>query len=263
MRLNVLSFLALGFTCVQSSPSTHPSPQQQVLGSPYIAAEERQQQAASISVSYDGLGLDPESSGYETFVSHCKLTLHLPSLSAIRPAAQRACFLISLAVSSSRPGTSTYLAHTLPRLYPSLHATITLDYSFDFIAFASSPAQVDQGTTIKPFGNESTRIAFETYLPARKRKDGDGGLIKEEVFGQWEMIWKGDTFLIIVAEWQEGFAAMRQTHIFSPSPTHSSSLHLAVSSFTSSLPFKYVLSLRSGSSFSWKIADSSICCLPF
>jgi hypothetical protein len=43
--------------------------------------------------------------------------------------------------------------------------------------------------------------------------------------------------LTSLPQWQEGFGRVRQSHIFSPSSAHSSALHLAVSSFTSALPF--------------------------
>jgi hypothetical protein len=71
----LLPFLTLAALAVQSSPSP---PQHVLAGSSYAAAGDfrhPQQEATDIftaSVSYDKLGLDPESYSYERFVDHCK-----------------------------------------------------------------------------------------------------------------------------------------------------------------------------------------------
>jgi hypothetical protein len=139
-----------------------------------------------------------EVAAYETFVNHCELHLHLCSDLSLTLSTFLPSFLPYTTVSSPSSSIPIYLAQKLPLLYPDLHPAIILDRCFDPVAYARSPSQVLEGTTIERLGDGLAGISFDEYVPASRRRDGKGKIVGKDAFARWEMSWKKERFLIIV-----------------------------------------------------------------
>ncbi|WWD17605.1 hypothetical protein CI109_102046 [Kwoniella shandongensis] len=101
--------------------------------------------------------------------------------------------------SAPRSGTEVFLYDEISSLFPNLSVTITQNYNFDLKRYAKeSPESV----VFKHLDNLQA-VSKVQYRRPKRRRDGEGQLRDEVIFGGWDLTWRGKDFKIILAKWKE------------------------------------------------------------
>jgi hypothetical protein len=101
-----------------------------------------------------------------------------------------------------RWSTEALLTDSIRRKHPKHHLTITPTYVVNLVGWANATADV----TCVPHGKAEDNMSVRLYYPpARRYNDDNGGTFVQQIhFGCYDFVFKGQQFLVYVAEGSEG-----------------------------------------------------------
>jgi transitional endoplasmic reticulum ATPase len=104
---------------------------------------------------------------------------------------------------AERQSTEAFMVESLRAKHPGYHITVSPGYTIDLIGFAQANKQ---DITYIPHGETNFNLVERQFLPpARRYNDENGGAFLERiVFGCYDYIYRGTSFLVYIAEGADG-----------------------------------------------------------
>jgi hypothetical protein len=86
---------------------------------------------------------------------------------------------------------------------------------------------------VSPIPGTEPPLSHVVHRPAPRRVDGPGQIVSRIRFAELNLEWRNDTFIVVVAEWAEGFNEFREHFILrkGTSVTAINSLIIAASAY--------------------------------
>ncbi|KAF9515232.1 hypothetical protein BS47DRAFT_1448999 [Hydnum rufescens UP504] len=107
--------------------------------------------------------------------------------------------------SAKQPGADVFLTNALRQKYPDHALIVSSDANLNLLTFPEA--------RVSPIPGTEPPLSHVVHRPAPRRVDGPGQVVSRIRFAELNLEWRNDAFIVVVAEWAEGFSEFREHFI--------------------------------------------------